>query len=81
MRPVGVVVATPASDVELGVFARQEPALIEAFVAPAPVEALDVAALDGVSRLDLSECDVAISGSCIERSPAKLAAIVNMEVA
>ena len=72
MRPRSVEGPAIALDVELGIEQREEPVLIEAFVAKPAVEALDMRILNGFPRLDELEGDAAIGGPRIEGPAAEL---------
>lgn len=48
MRPLSIVVLPPGSDIPSGIFQRQEPVLVEAFLSEASIEGFDEGIVGGL---------------------------------
>lgn len=66
MRPLGVVLDTPLLNQPLGVAHRDEPVLVQAFIAEPPVEALDIGILHRLARPNERQRDTGFVGPCIQ---------------
>ncbi len=66
MRPVGVVLDTPLFNQLLGMTHGDEPVLVQAFIAEAPVEALDIGTLHRLARPNERQRDTGFVGPSIQ---------------
>ncbi len=77
MRATGVVVQSPIFDDLAGFFQRKELVLVQAFVAEATVEALDICVLRRLPRRDMEQANTAIGGPSEHRQARKFRTIVH----
>src|SRR5690606_9065297 len=71
-----VIVAPPFGNLRLRLLERDEPMLVEAFVAEPTVEAFDVRVLRRLARLDQHQLDPVGMGPLVERTPRELRPLV-----
>ena len=74
--PLFVVVRAPESKFSARIRQRMEPANIQAFIAQAPVEALDVAVLDRSAGTNETEPDLAVESSALQRFAGEFTSVI-----
>src|SRR5215471_18194483 len=79
VRPLRVVAFPPLLDEFAGVCQAAKPADSEALVAKVAVEALQMAVLHGLARIDEIQFDVVLVRPGIERLPGKLGAVIQCD--